>query len=120
MIEQIKAAVNKILLWRLWAFDLLIVCAVSGGTFYLAGTGDEDWTDMSSAAKSRFWVGMLVVVGTTLRTNIGKALQGLSKGDDIPPDLAGDTQTFTKQTTTQVTQTAQVTTPPGDNPFKAP
>ena len=113
MSEQIQAAVNKILLWRLWAFDLLIVCAVSGGTFYLAGTGDEDWTDMSSAAKSRFWVGMLVVVGTTLRTNISKALQGLSKGDTTPPDLSGETQIISRQTTMQATQVTESTASAG-------
>lgn len=113
MSEQIQNAVSRILLWRIWIFDVVIVCLISGGTFFLSGTGDEDWGQMSGAAKARFWVGMMVVVGTTLRTNISKALSNLTSGNTGPPDLSGDTQTFTRQTTAQVTtEVKTIETPP--------
>lgn len=106
MSDEIKSAVSKVLLWRLWAFDVVIVCAIAGGTFFIGGTGDEDWSELSHSAKVRFWVAMMVVVGTTLRSNISKALQGLSKGDLTPPDMSGDTQMITRQTV----QTEQIRT----------
>jgi len=103
---QPQPSVSKRLLWRIWSFDVFIVCAISGGTFFLAGTGDEDWGAMSPAAKARFWVGMMVVVSSTLRTNISKALAGLSSGDTTPPEPAGETQTWTRRQT-DVTTTQQ-------------
>ena len=114
-----QPSVSKRLLWRIWLFDVVIVCAIAGGTFFLAGTGDEDWGQMSSAAKCRFFVGLMVVMASTLRTNISKALAGLSKGDTTPPDPAGETQAWTRRqtdVTTQQTKIEMVT----ENPPKTP
>ena len=104
MSEQIQAAVNILLLWRIWLFELFIVCAINAGTFVLSGA--------ELSARAKLWLGVSVVVLNSMRGPVAKALASLSKGELTPPDMPGDTQIFSQRTTAQVTQVTQSTTLP--------
>jgi hypothetical protein len=97
--------VNALLLWKLAIVELAIMCAITAGTFYLSGTGDEDWGQMSTAAKMRFGVGMTLAVLQLIRAFLSKTVSGLSKGDNMPPDPSnGGTGQWTRQTVVQAVQ----------------
>jgi hypothetical protein len=107
-----KRAVNAILLWKLAILELFILCATTAGTFYLSGTGDEEWYQMSAPARMRFKVGMALAILGQIKSFLSTTVATLKKGGNLPPDMNGngDTKTWaTRQTRTDV---VQVQTPP--------
>jgi hypothetical protein len=105
-------AVNALMVWKLAIIELSIMCVTTAGTFYLAGTGDEEWSDMSAPARMRFKVGMTLSVLAVIKGFLSTTVSTLKKGGTLPPELTGspDTQTWQRRETD--VQTLQIKTPP--------
>ena len=114
MSEQLQSmgnrAVNAIMLWKLAVLELLLMCAISAGTFYLSGMADTNWHELSDEQRFKFKIGMWLNVITLIKAFLSKTVSGLAKGGVLPPDVGGDTQMF-KRTDTQ-TQTVSVSQTP--------
>ena len=112
-------AVNFLIVWKLVIFELLVLCVITAGTFYLSTMPDDGWTGWTPAQRHKFVVGMILAVSVVIRSFISKAVANLSKGNLLPPDPdsgSGGTQTWTRQQTDIV----KTTTPPPPAPATPP
>ena len=87
-INTAQRVVNRVWLWRLVIFELVITCAVTAGMFYQSWmTGDTEWSSLAPGRKMTFEVGITMQVLMVIKAFLSKTWPTCRRGSIFPRAL---------------------------------
>lgn len=113
-INTAQRVVNRVWLWRLVIFELVITCAITAGMFYQSWmTGDTEWSSLAPGRKMTFEVGITMQVLMVIKAFLSKTMANVSKGINLPASIDGGDggNTTTLQRRSTQTETLQTHSP---------